>query len=92
MDNFNTTDMDNYAKKMDEKFADKAADKVDYQEFKDNFKDLVEKTFEDKMVATSRLGVFLKDAEDFEEIEVDVFSPDEIIDETTKQVEITYHN
>ena len=48
MDNFTTTDMENYAKKMDEKFADKAADKVDYQEFKDNFKDLVEKTFEDK--------------------------------------------
>lgn len=48
MENFNTTDMENYAKKMDEKFADKAADKVDYQEFKDNFKDLVEKTFEDK--------------------------------------------
>ncbi|MBE5839529.1 DUF5688 family protein [Butyrivibrio sp.] len=48
MDNFTTTDMENYAKKMDEKFADKAADKADYQEFKDNFKDLVEKTFEDK--------------------------------------------
>ncbi len=48
MDNFNTTDMENYAKKMDEKFADKAADKADYQEFKDSFKDLVEKTFEDK--------------------------------------------
>lgn len=48
MDNFNTTDMENYAKKMDEKFADKAADKVDYQEFKGTFKDLVEKTFEDK--------------------------------------------
>ena len=48
MDNFNTTDMENYAKKMNEKFADKAADKADYQEFKDSFKDLVEKTFEDK--------------------------------------------
>ena len=48
MDNFNTTDMENYAKKMDEKFADKAADKADYQEFKADFKDLVEKTFEDK--------------------------------------------
>ena len=48
MDNFNTTDMENYAKKMDEKFADKAADKADYQEFKNDFKDLVEKTFEDK--------------------------------------------
>ncbi|MBQ9304604.1 MAG: hypothetical protein IJ208_15990 [Butyrivibrio sp.] len=33
---------------MDERFADKAADKADYQEFKENFKDLVEKTFEDK--------------------------------------------
>ena len=48
MDNFTTTDMENYAKKMDEKFADKAADKADYQEFKADFKDLVEKTFEDK--------------------------------------------
>lgn len=48
MDNYNTTDMENYAKKMDERFADKAADKADYQEFKENFKDLVEKTFEDK--------------------------------------------
>ncbi len=48
MDNFNTTDMENYAKKMDEKFAYKAADKADYQEFKADFKDLVEKTFEDK--------------------------------------------
>ncbi|MBE6013900.1 MAG: homocysteine S-methyltransferase family protein [Lachnospiraceae bacterium] len=54
---------------------------------KDNFSDfkvksdIYQKTFEDKMVATSRLGVFLKDAEDFEEVEVDVFSPDEIIDE-----------
>ena len=48
MDNFTTTDMENYAKKMDEKFAEKATDKDDYQEFKDNFKDLVEKTFEDK--------------------------------------------
>lgn len=48
MDNFTTTDMENYAKKMDEKFADKAADKADYHEFKADFKDLVEKTFEDK--------------------------------------------
>ncbi|MBQ3797085.1 MAG: hypothetical protein II842_12575 [Butyrivibrio sp.] len=48
MDNFNTTDMENYAKKMDERFADKAADKADYQEFKGAFKDLVEKTFVDK--------------------------------------------
>ncbi|WP_051656463.1 DUF5688 family protein [Butyrivibrio sp. AE3004] len=48
MDNVNTTDMENYAKKMDEKYADKAADKAGYQEFKDNFKDLVEKNFEDK--------------------------------------------
>ena len=48
MDNFTTTDMENYAKKMDEKFADKAADKADYQEFKADFKNLVEKTFEDK--------------------------------------------
>lgn len=48
MDNFTTTDMENYAKKMDEKFADKATDKADYQEFKADFKDLVEKTFEDK--------------------------------------------
>ena len=48
MDNFTTTDMENYAKKMDEKFADRAADKADYQEFKNDFKDLVEKTFEDK--------------------------------------------
>ncbi len=48
MDNFTTTDMENYAKKMDEKFADKAADKIGYKEFKENFKDQVEKTFEDK--------------------------------------------
>ena len=48
MDNFTTTDMENYAKKMDEKFADKAADKIGYQEFKENFKDQVEKTFKDK--------------------------------------------
>ena len=38
MDNFTTTDMENYAKKMDEKFADKAADKIGYQEFKENFR------------------------------------------------------
>ncbi|MBO4457376.1 MAG: hypothetical protein J5802_06640 [Butyrivibrio sp.] len=48
MDNFTTTDMENYAKKMDEKFADRVADKADYQEFKNDFKNLVEKTFEDK--------------------------------------------
>ena len=48
MDNYNTKDMENYAQKMNEKYADKAADKADYQEFKDSFKDLVEKTFEDK--------------------------------------------
>ena len=49
MDNFTTTDMENYAKKMDEKFADKAADKIGYQEFKENFKDQVEKTFKDRL-------------------------------------------
>ncbi len=33
MDNFNTTDMENYAKKIDEKYADRDADKMGYQEF-----------------------------------------------------------
>lgn len=45
MDNFNTTDMENYAKKIDEKYADRDADKMGYQEFKSAYADTVEKAF-----------------------------------------------
>ena len=45
MDNYNTTDMENYAKKIDEKYADRDADKMGYQEFKSAYADTVEKAF-----------------------------------------------
>ena len=45
MDNFNTTDMEKYAKKIDEKYADRDADKMGYQEFKSAYADTVEKAF-----------------------------------------------
>ncbi len=48
MDNVNSKDIENFAKKMNEKYSDRGPDKTGYQEFRENFKDLVEKTFEDK--------------------------------------------
>ncbi len=45
MDNVNTNDIENYAKKIDEKYADRSADKIGYQEFKDVYTDTVEKAF-----------------------------------------------
>ncbi len=45
MDNVNSKDIENYAKKIDEKYADKAEDKMGYQEFKSAYTDAVEKSF-----------------------------------------------
>ena len=45
MDNVNSKDIENYAKKIDEKYADKGEDKMGYQEFKSAYTDAVEKSF-----------------------------------------------
>ena len=45
MDNFNTTDMENYAAKMDEKYSDRSSDKLGFKEFKEAFAEAVEKEF-----------------------------------------------
>ncbi len=45
MDNVNSKDIENNAKKIDEKYADKAEDMMGYQEFKSAYTDAVEKSF-----------------------------------------------
>ena len=45
MDNFNTTEMENYAAKMDEKYSDRSSDKLGFKEFKEVFAEAVEKEF-----------------------------------------------
>ena len=54
MDNVNSKDIENYAKKIDEKYADKAEDKMGYQEFKSAYTDAVEKSFHYKGITTIR--------------------------------------
>ena len=43
MDNVNSKDIENYAAKMDEKYADRGSDKLGFKEFKEAFAEAAEK-------------------------------------------------
>ena len=45
MDNVNSKDIENYAAKMDEKYADRGSDKLGFKEFKEAFAEAAEKEF-----------------------------------------------
>lgn len=51
MDNTNSFDMEKYAEQMDAKYADRGSDKLGYQDFKDQYKEAVEKGFQEKGTA-----------------------------------------